>query len=127
MQTDKKEITMKCYKCGHSYTVDQMRYGPDGKTLMCINCIERRHVEPIQVVEHKKEVPKKAEKAKEGMTKYRCTSCNYKFSRASHLNVTKCPYCSKPTIEQDGGIQSLIDHAEDEDEPISYIKKPKKW
>ncbi len=124
---DKKEIMMKCYKCGHSYTVDEMRYGPDGKTLMCINCIERRHVEPIRVVEHKKELPKKAAKSKEGMRIYRCTSCNYKFSRAAHLNITRCPYCSKQTVEPDGGIQSLIDHAEDDEVPMPAARRPKKW
>lgn len=118
---------MKCYKCGHSYHIDEMRYGPDGRTLMCINCIERRPVNPIKIVEPGKKAPKKIDTLKEDLVDYRCTSCNYKFRRAARLHVTRCPYCSEESVESDTGVQSLIDHADDEDKLIQASKRSKKW
>jgi rubrerythrin len=44
----------------------------------------------------------------DGKIKFWCSSCKYKFQRKAKPNM--CPYCSKPTVEDDRsrGAEDLL-------------------
>ena len=67
-----------------------MRIWPDGKNLMCRNCIERK---PVQKTEAKAEAFKAPQKEEPSMKEYFCKACEYNFKRAKHLTINTCPYC----------------------------------
>ena len=67
-----------------------MRICPDGKNLMCRNCIERK---PVQKTETKVETFKAPQKEEPSMKEYFCKACKYNFKRTKHLTISTCPYC----------------------------------
>ncbi|MBS3101459.1 hypothetical protein J4204_04955 [Candidatus Woesearchaeota archaeon] len=82
-----------------------MRMTPDGKQLMCRNCLERK---PVQKQEQKPET-KAAKQEEPAMKEYFCKECKYSFKRAKHLVVSACPYCgSSGSIAVKGSAARII-------------------
>ena len=81
-----------------------MRIGPDGKNLMCRNCIERK---PVQKQEQKPEI-KAARQEEPAMKEYFCKACKYSFKRAKHLVITACPYCDSGSLMIKGSTARII-------------------
>ncbi|MBI2660870.1 hypothetical protein HYX09_01225 [Candidatus Woesearchaeota archaeon] len=88
------DIKIKCYKCGNEYLMDMLRMDPNGKNLICRNCLDRKPVT------NQASKPKIAEGAKiskpesREMKEYFCKECRYSFKRAKHLVISTCPYCN---------------------------------
>ena len=98
------DVRIKCYKCGNEYAMGMMRMAPDGKNLMCRNCLERK---PAQ----RQEMPVKSDskKQEEPATKeYFCKACKYSFERAKHLAITTCPYCDSGSLMMKGSTARII-------------------
>jgi len=79
---------------------------PNGKNLICRNCLERK-------IANKNEAPVKAEtkvqKQEESpMKEYFCKECKYNFKRAKHLVVSTCPYCGSGKIMTKGSTARII-------------------
>ena len=66
-----------------------MRIGPDGKNLICRNCLERK---PVQKQEQKTASESKS-KEEHALKEYFCKECKYSFKRAKHITISACPYC----------------------------------
>lgn len=78
---------------------------PDGKNLMCRNCLERKPVQKQEVItaesrQKKEEVP--------SFKEYFCKSCRYGFKRARHLVVSTCPYCDSKSLMVKGSAARII-------------------
>ncbi len=83
-----------------------MRMAPDGKQLMCRNCLERK---PVQKQEQVKVVTKAKKQEEPSMKDYFCKECKYSFRRAKHLSITACPYCdSSGSIAVKGSTARII-------------------
>ena len=81
-----------------------MRMAPDGKNLMCRNCIERK---PVQKQEQTaQEKPKKQEEI--SFKEYFCKSCKYSFKRAKHLAISTCPYCDSNSLMVKGSVARIM-------------------
>src|SRR3989338_138025 len=89
------DVSIKCFKCGNSYTMDQMRMDPKSPNLTCRNCLERKT--PVKSAPMPKDpyapldAPSKKSSEK---TSYFCKACRYNFTRAAHIPISTCPYCS---------------------------------
>ena len=80
-----------------------MRMAPDGKNLMCRNCIERKPVQKQEAVIETK--PKSQEQA---FKEYFCKSCKYSFRRAKHLKISSCPYCDSSSLMIKGSVARIM-------------------
>ncbi len=100
-----REITMKCYKCGNSFTTDMMRYDPNKPgTLVCITCLSRKEKEKQGATQ----TASKLKQSEENVIYY-CLKCKYSFVRKKGALVTVCPYCSSPnTLTTKTDASSLI-------------------
>ena len=81
-----------------------MRIGPDGKNLMCRNCLERKSVA-------KQETSQQAKSAKQEepvFKEYFCKSCKYNFKRAKHLVISTCPYCDSSNVITKGSTARIM-------------------
>ena len=81
-----------------------MRMTPDGKQLMCRNCLERK---PVQKQEQKPET-KAAKQEEPAMKEYFCKSCKYNFKRAKHLAIKTCPYCGSGSVISKGSTARIM-------------------
>ena len=103
------DIKIKCFKCGNEYTMSMMRMNPNGKNLVCRNCLERK---PVQKQEAKKiedvKSQRTAQKEESPMKEYFCKACKYNFKRAKHLTITTCPYCSSGNINVKGSTARIM-------------------
>ena len=85
--------------------MNMMRMDPNGKSLACRNCIERKPVQKQQ--ESKIETaPKKQEEP--AMKEYFCRECRYNFKRAKHLVISTCPYCGSGNIMTKGSTARIM-------------------
>ena len=98
--------SLKCNRCGKSYSVRSMLADVSGKGLVCQNCfelitkvrkdadklIQRRLISAENVKAKKGKEVDRARRIKEGK-EYVCKACNYRF--ISSLLIKKCPYCSE--------------------------------
>jgi len=106
---ENKEVKIKCYKCGNSYTTDQMRYDPDKPSrLVCKNCLTKKDRRETTAYDSK---PKAGDK----MVTYYCIKCHYKFDRRASAQVLACPYCGNETLTTKTDAASILRKAEDED------------
>ena len=80
-----------------------MRMAPDGKNLMCRNCIERKPVQKQEQIV--KEKPKNQESS---FKEYFCKSCKYSFRRARHLKISSCPYCDSDSLMVKGSMAKIM-------------------
>ena len=106
------DVTIKCYKCGNEYTMNMMRMDPNGKSLACRNCLERK---PVQKQEAKPALEEKALKSQKqeepAMKEYFCKGCKYNFKRAKHLVISTCPYCGSGNIMTKGSTARIMSDA----------------
>ncbi len=102
---DNKEVKIKCYKCGNSFTSSMMRYDPmNPSRLICRNCLGKKDERKATVYDSK---PKEGEPT----VKYYCIKCHYKFERRKSVHITACPYCGSETLTTKTDADSLIGSA----------------
>ncbi|MBI2655011.1 hypothetical protein HYX06_01135 [Candidatus Woesearchaeota archaeon] len=105
-------MTIKCYKCGNEYAMNMMRMDPNGKSLVCRNCLERK---PVQKQETKKiedvKIQKSSKTEESPMKEYFCKGCKYNFKRAKHLVISTCPYCGSGNIMTKGSTARIVSDA----------------
>ena len=82
-----------------------MRMDPNGKSLVCRNCLERKS---IQKQELKTGTESKIQKQEQPIKEYFCKSCKYNFKRAKHLAITTCPYCGSGPIMGKGSTARIM-------------------
>ena len=89
--------------------MDMMRMDPNGKSLVCRNCLERKPQQK-ETSQAKVATESKAQKQEEqGIKEYFCKECKYNFSRAKHIIVSTCPYCgSSGKIMNKGSTARII-------------------
>lgn len=86
------DIRIKCYKCGNEHAMNMMRMDPNGKNLVCRNCLERKPMQKkeTEIADTKSQ---KSTKQEDPMKEYFCKECKYNFKRAKHIVISTCPYC----------------------------------
>lgn len=119
-----------CGNCGSRTQMSTMRYNLPGTKLICQKCVdkERSGIKPgttqssarlqreptlRQAVREQQETSAETKPAGSDLTGYYCRSCHFKFSRKKDMDVTSCPYCSRPTVspQYTGGAQDLIEES----------------
>ncbi|MBI2541979.1 hypothetical protein HYV80_04675 [Candidatus Woesearchaeota archaeon] len=85
--------------------MSMMRMAPDGKSLMCRSCIERK---PVQKGVSAKTAEPKQQKQESPMKEYFCKSCKYSFKRAKHLVISTCPYCDSGSLMVKGSVARIM-------------------
>ena len=86
-----------------------MRMDPNGKNLMCRNCLERKPIQRQEVKQADDAKTKKSSKTDESpMKEYFCRECKYNFKRAKHLTITTCPYCGSGNINVKGSTARIM-------------------
>jgi len=110
------DVSIKCFKCGNSYTMDQMRMDPKSPHLTCKNCLERKV--PVKFSSMAKQDPyahlDTPSKKSSEKTSYFCKACRYSFTRAAHIPASTCPYCSASgSVVTKGTASSMIKEVDD--------------
>ncbi|MFH1399717.1 MAG: hypothetical protein ABIG95_06435 [Candidatus Woesearchaeota archaeon] len=102
-----REIKVKCYSCGQSFTTDNMRHDPNKPgRLVCRNCLAKKDKRETTEYDYK---PKQGEES----IKYYCIKCKYKFVRRKSAAVTACPYCGgEGTLTTKADASSLLKSAD---------------
>ena len=103
------DVKIKCFKCGNEYSMDAMRMGPNGKNLVCRNCLERKIIkkqETKSTVELKTHKVSKQDESP--MKEYFCKSCKFNFKRAKHLIISTCPYCGSGNVISKGSTARIM-------------------
>ena len=101
------DARIRCYKCGKEYAMDMMRMDPNGKSLVCRNCLERK-TDQKQSFQSKQDETKTQKKEQTVMKEYFCKACKYNFTRANHLTIGTCPYCGSGSIVIKGSTAKII-------------------
>ena len=86
--------------------MNMMRIGPDGKNLMCRNCIERKPAPKQETAQQTKTEAKKHEEP--AFKEYFCKSCKYNFKKAKHLVISTCPYCGSESLMVKGSTARIM-------------------
>jgi Zn finger protein HypA/HybF involved in hydrogenase expression len=108
---ENKEVKIKCYKCGESYTSAMMRYDPmNPSRLICRNCLGKKDQKAAST-----SASGGKPKVEEGSVKYYCIKCRYKFSRKKNIVVETCPYCGSDNLTTKTDANSILKKAGDED------------
>jgi DNA-directed RNA polymerase subunit RPC12/RpoP len=108
-----------CRRCGKKQLSANMRLSPDGKGMVCRECLGQdmqAHIKAPKKPIFTPDAPqKKQQSSKEEMIKYRCQSCNYAFERRKGVKMAKCPYCGKASLILESRLasDSLIDESQD--------------
>ena len=97
------DAKIKCYKCGNEYEMGMMRMDPNGKNLVCRNCLERKSVRK----EHAK-TDEKPQTQETSIKEYFCKDCKYNFKRAKHLAIKTCPYCGSGNVISKGSTARIM-------------------
>ena len=117
------DVKIKFFKCGTQFTMDQMRMDPNGKNLICRNCLERKvpsrgldddslSSRPFKA--NPQGLPKSSDAKSSDKIQYFCKACKYNFTRAAHIPVNSCPYCSNTGgIVKKGSSKSIVREVED--------------
>ena len=102
------DIKIKCYKCGSEYTMAMMRMDPNGKSLVCRNCLERKPVQKNETAIKNEQTIKTQKEEESPMKEYFCKACKYNFERARHLRIKTCPYCGSGNINVKGSTARIM-------------------
>jgi len=106
------DVRIKCFKCGNEYAMSMMRIDPNGKNLVCRNCLDRKvssNTKPAEAIKSAQTRPQKQEGP--AMKEYFCKGCKYNFKRAKHLAVSTCPYCGSGNINVKGSTARIMSDA----------------
>jgi len=87
--------------------MDVMRTDPNGKNIVCRNCLERK-IYHKQLSQSKANEAKIQVKEESAMKEYFCKACKYNFSRAKHLTINTCPYCGSGSVMTKGSTAKII-------------------
>lgn len=120
------DIHLKCRLCGKSVPVKEMRYHRSGQYLICRECADKQsgilktgttHLEKGKTLITKPEVKKERKELKE-IVNYKCSACNYRFSRKASFESISCPYCGSENVNISTGdsAQELINEASEEED-----------
>lgn len=82
-----KKFKTKCKRCGKEVLIDDMVHDKKTKNGICRSCYEHRPKEET-----------KTPVLKNNKTNYKCSNCNYKFSRDMSKHKRECPYCKSEKI-----------------------------
>lgn len=85
-----------------------MRMDPNGKNLMCRNCLERKPVQKETKTATESKTRKSSKQEESPMKEYFCKACKYNFKRAKHLTITTCPYCGSGNINVKGSTARIM-------------------
>ncbi len=121
-----------CGNCGTRTQMNTMRYNLTGSKLICQVCVdkERSGIKPgtthsgsarlrqeqmmqkTAAVSQQNSMPTGAAGG-EGMARYVCRSCHFKFSRKGDIDVPACPYCGRDSVSPayEGKAQDLIEES----------------
>ncbi len=108
MVRENADIIMRCGRCSQQVPMSQMKYGKDGKMLLCPAC---RGESPQQQARQQPKpavsptVSRELHEATGPVTRYKCTSCGYNFTRRN-IKPEKCPYCGKASVTELSKISS---------------------
>ncbi len=125
-----------CGNCGARSQMNTMRYNLSGSKLICPNCIEKERSGIKPGTTHSRSARLRQEQMMqktaatmpagtqesgnhtgasggEGMAKYVCRSCHFKFSRKKDMDVNACPYCGRDAVSPayEGKAQDLIEES----------------
>jgi DNA-directed RNA polymerase subunit RPC12/RpoP len=84
-----------CSVCRKKVTFDKIKYGSDGKKLICSDCYkdDTSNKKTHKIIIHEDL------KNSGNSTKYSCGSCGYKFSLKTGSRIHQsCPYCGNENI-----------------------------
>lgn len=95
--------------------MDQMRMDPKSPHLTCKNCLERKI--PVKSSPTKQDpyahLDAPSKKSSEKIS-YFCKACRYSFTRAAHIPISSCPYCSAAgSVVAKGSASSMIKEVDD--------------
>ncbi len=103
--------------------MDQMRMDTNGKNLVCRNCLERKNPAKQAPLDEEDYITLKsgnsrsvspAAKKQSDKVSYFCKACKYSFSRAAHIEISTCPYCSQSgMLTKKGTAASMVKEIED--------------
>ncbi len=100
------DVKIKCYKCGNEHPMSMMRMDPNGKNLICRNCLERKvATKETKTIEADQKQINQEEPA---MKEYFCKACKYNFKRAKHLVVNTCPFCGSGNVVTKGSTARIM-------------------
>ncbi len=102
MVRENADIIMRCGRCSQQVPMSQLKYGKDGKMLLCPTCRGESFQSRQQA---KPAVSREMHEAAGPVTRYKCTSCGYNFTRRN-IKPEKCPYCGKPSVTELSKISS---------------------
>ena len=85
-----------------------MRMDPNGKNLMCRNCLERKPVQKEIRTSIESKTQKSSKQEESPMKEYFCKACKYNFKRAKHLTISTCPYCGSGNIMTKGSTARIM-------------------
>ena len=128
------EALITCMRCNKKSPMSQMSYSSDGEDILCQICANPGMAQKQNISQSSTRSPgsmssswgssyssgainsgsSSAKSAKSNAAsaaktiRYLCTSCNYKFSRASKTELT-CPYCNKKTLRKEFQLISDVD------------------
>ena len=90
-----------CSLCRKKFPVEDIRYGKDGKSILCINCYDKS-VEKEELLKKKMALREERHKEEETILKIICAKCRYKFTynRGSRVRLM-CPYCGGNNLMRD--------------------------
>lgn len=113
------DMRKECKKCGLKQDIREMRYHPNGKDMLCRDCAHFN--DPRAKATEKARAPEprviQQESGPEGVQKYYCRKCKYKFKRKEGIPMKACPYCGSPDIgpQKEISAQSILEDAASED------------
>ena len=101
------DMKIKCFKCGNEYTMSMMRMDPNGKNLVCRNCLDRK-ISSNTAPKEEVKLQKSSKQEEPAMKEYFCKACKYNFKRTKHLVVSTCPYCGSGNINVKGSTARIM-------------------
>ena len=102
------DAEIKCYKCGNEYGMSMMRMDPNGRNLVCRNCLERKPTQKTVTTVKSTSEAKPQKQEDSPMKEYFCKACKYNFKRAKHLVISTCPYCDSGNVATKGSTARIM-------------------
>ncbi|MFA6888576.1 MAG: hypothetical protein WC254_03700 [Candidatus Woesearchaeota archaeon] len=94
-----EEAIYPCKRCKVSIAFKDVRYGNNGKDLLCPSCYSLTVKK--QLVSDKLTDVKKTSSGKILKQKFICVKCRYHFTHGSEEAALRCPFCSHTEVLKD--------------------------
>lgn len=116
MASNTSSSTYACNVCKHKVGFENIRYGYDGKSMVCTDCYNKvtkdqknKKYEPSSLREKIKRDKGGQPTNNSGIIKVICVDCRYKFSLNRNSRVNQiCPYCSGSNLTSDNTTADKI-------------------